>query len=286
MDQDTLVQKIEQLSADLALLHRAVHGTETETVLLGGVATPSYRKLVADVDARESAAAQKAIDAGVVAMGSSATDAALSAAAAAQSAQIASAGADVVTAHAQSIELVAANIEAVQDASGNAVDAAASAAAAAASAAAAAGASGGLAPRMDAVESKNIQQDTRLDAVEGKNTQQDTRLDAVDASLIDKLKTDMSNLAASGINVLFPALKGASGYQKFANGLIIQWGSVAANNTYAFPVEFPNVAVAIAWGRVDGGNGTPGADNINKTNFVYRSLNVANTPARYIAIGY
>ena len=58
MDQQTLVQKIDQFSADLSLFNRAVHGSETETVLLGGVPTPSYRKLVADVDARESQAAK------------------------------------------------------------------------------------------------------------------------------------------------------------------------------------------------------------------------------------
>lgn len=68
MEQETLVQKIGQFSDDLTLLHRAVHGTETETVLLGGVATPSLRKMAADLNARESSAAQTAIAAGVVAV--------------------------------------------------------------------------------------------------------------------------------------------------------------------------------------------------------------------------
>ena len=49
MEQETLVQKIEQFSDDLTLLHRVVHGTEIETVVLGGVATPSLRKMAAQL---------------------------------------------------------------------------------------------------------------------------------------------------------------------------------------------------------------------------------------------
>ncbi|MBD8896232.1 hypothetical protein IG626_09480 [Desulfovibrio desulfuricans] len=159
-DDLTLPEKIERLGEDANLLHAWTHGDETESVSLGGVITPSPRKMMHDLDVRETAAAQAAIAVGVTAAGNSA-------AAAAQSAQIASAGADVVTAHAQSIELVAANIEAVQGASGNADAAAESAAAAAASAAAAAGAvPENLVARVAEVESKNSQQDTRLDAAE------------------------------------------------------------------------------------------------------------------------
>ncbi|MFT4301692.1 MAG: hypothetical protein QM579_08060 [Desulfovibrio sp.] len=61
MDQATLVQKIDQLSGDIDLLRRVVHGTETETVSLGGVSTPSVRKMMADIDVRESQTAQIAI---------------------------------------------------------------------------------------------------------------------------------------------------------------------------------------------------------------------------------
>ncbi len=60
-----------------------------------------------------------------------------------------------------------------------------------AAATAAAAASTGLAPRMDAVETKNTQQDARLDAVEAKNTQQDT-------ALAGKTNVDMSNLSSTG----------------------------------------------------------------------------------------
>lgn len=78
-----------------------------------------------------------------------------------------------------------------QAASGKADESAASAAASAQSAANAYAASEGMAPRMDAVESKNIQQDTRLDAVEAKNTQQDTALSG-------KANQAMDNLTSAG----------------------------------------------------------------------------------------
>ena len=188
-DDLTLPEKIERLGEDANLLHAWTHGDEAATVVLGGVDTPSPRKMMHDLDARESAAAQAAIAAGVTAAGNSA-------AAAAQSAQIASAGADVVTAHAQSIELVAANIEAVQGASGNAADAAASAAAAAASAAAAAGAvPENLVARVAEVESKNSQQDTRLDGVEVSTT-------AINSALSGKANQAMDNLTSAGTTAI------------------------------------------------------------------------------------
>lgn len=73
-----------------------------------------------------------------------------------------------------------------------------SALAAAQSAADAAAASSGLAPRMDAVELKNTQQDTRLDAVEAKNTQQDT-------ALLSKANTALDNISAAGKSAIAKA---------------------------------------------------------------------------------
>lgn len=61
LDQKTLKEKIEQLSTDIALLNRVVHGDVTETVPLGDIDTPTIRKLMADIDARESEAARKAL---------------------------------------------------------------------------------------------------------------------------------------------------------------------------------------------------------------------------------
>lgn len=60
---EELQGKIEQLSTDIGLVNGFTHGTETQTVTLGGKETPSLRKLVADIDARESAAAKDVVDA-------------------------------------------------------------------------------------------------------------------------------------------------------------------------------------------------------------------------------
>jgi len=106
------------------------------------------------------------------------------------------------------------------------------------------------------------------------------------AGLAGKLNVDLSNITASGLSALFPSALGATGYQKFANGLIIQWGYVSTNGTYSFPVAFPTGAVSLTFGRVSGANGVPGADSINASSFSYRSLDVANVPACYMAIGY
>lgn len=77
-----------------------------------------------------------------------------------------------------------------------------------------------------------------------------------------------------------------SGYQKFSNGLIIQWGYVQNNGNYSFPLVFPNSCFSLTFGRVTANEGTPGADSVTASGFYYRSLNIANTIARYIAIGY
>lgn len=61
----TIHEKIEQLSTDIALTRRFVQGSDTETVPLGGVDTPTIRKLCRDIDARESAAAQVTINQGL-----------------------------------------------------------------------------------------------------------------------------------------------------------------------------------------------------------------------------
>ena len=62
MNPQTLKERVEQLSTDIGITHDFVHGTETQTVDLGGKATPSLRKLVHDIDERESRAAQQVID--------------------------------------------------------------------------------------------------------------------------------------------------------------------------------------------------------------------------------
>lgn len=44
----SITEKIEQLQVDIDLMHRFVQGLESETVVLGGIATPTLRNLVAE----------------------------------------------------------------------------------------------------------------------------------------------------------------------------------------------------------------------------------------------
>ena len=104
---------------------------------------------------------------------------------------------------AQAVQDAAANT--VAEATAQAHAAANSANAAAQSAASAAAASGGLAPRMDGVETKNTQQDSRLDAVEVKNTQQDSRMTNAETALAGKANTDLSNATGNAIAKYFYA---------------------------------------------------------------------------------
>lgn len=101
----------------------------------------------------------------------------------------AAASASVASAQATAAEASA------QAASGKADESAASAAASAQSAANAYAASEGMAPRMDAVEAKNAQQDVRLDGVESSTT-------AINSALSGKANLAMDNLTQAGTTVI------------------------------------------------------------------------------------
>lgn len=60
--EEFLYQVQEQLPLDISKLHDFVHGSEMETVNLGGQETPTLRKMVHDIDERESGAAQEVVD--------------------------------------------------------------------------------------------------------------------------------------------------------------------------------------------------------------------------------
>lgn len=60
--EEFLYQVQEQLPLDISKLHDFVHGTEVETVNLAGQETPTLRKMVHDIDERESGAAQAVVD--------------------------------------------------------------------------------------------------------------------------------------------------------------------------------------------------------------------------------
>jgi len=67
-DLESLHQSALNIIADAGLLNTFVNGDESTTVEIGGQQTPSIRKLVADIDARESSAAQTIINNGTEAI--------------------------------------------------------------------------------------------------------------------------------------------------------------------------------------------------------------------------
>lgn len=77
------------------------------------------------------------------------------------------------------------------------------------------------------------------------------------------------------------------GYQKFSNGLILQWGYLMNNaNTYSFPLAWPNGALSVMVSTLRTNSGSRGYNhvgNISKTN--YYALIDANNGYMF-AIGY
>ena len=144
-DPQVIEDGLDQATAELQQLNEKI----TRAVIMPATSEQSPEEVVASIYASRDAAAASASSASTQAMAAQA-----SATAAANSANTAE----------QTVQTAAA--DAVASATAQANAAAASALAAAASAANAEGASGGLAPRMDAVERKNDQQDNRLATIE------------------------------------------------------------------------------------------------------------------------
>lgn len=79
----------------------------------------------------------------------------------------------------------------------------------------------------------------------------------------------------------------STGYQKFRNGLIIQWGaggSTSNQDTITFPVSFPNICCAVIPVLVGGGVRYCSLESFNKSKAVVNKS--AGYSFRYIAIGY
>lgn len=178
-DPQVIEDGLDQATAELQQLNEKI----TRAILLPATSDQSPEDVVQAIYASRDAAA------------ASASAASTQAAAAQASAEAAASGANIAV---QTVQ--AAAEEAVAKAAVQANAAANSAVAAAQSATLAEAASGGLAPRMEAAEQKNIQQDTRLDAVELKNTQQDGRLTSTESSLAGKANADLSNITVNAIN--------------------------------------------------------------------------------------
>ena len=93
--------------------------------------------------------------------------------------------------------------------------------------------------------------------------------------------------------------KGANGYVKLGNGIIIQWGyfsnsSYTQTGTVSLPIAFSNANYALTFGsfrlgQVGYGQGYIVVNSITSTNFVYRLYSGSDffaNQARWIAIGY
>lgn len=125
-------------------------------------------------------------------------------------------------------------------------------------------------------------------------------ISAPDEGMISYLKdTDAIEVYTTAWqNILFSATSlgasGSSGYVRFRNGIIIQWGTTAAGGassalTFTFPIAFPT-AILTAQGIVSasagfGGKGTS-LDTFNQTSVTMAHDIGATTSIRVLVIGY
>jgi hypothetical protein len=93
----------------------------------------------------------------------------------------------------------------------------------------------------------------------------------------------------------FPASLSSGGYQKLANGLIIQWGitgtlAATSSNIITLPIAFPNAGLAYIANSNDGGDSV--TYRCNAKGGTTTSITIVNTytssipGAAYLAIGY
>lgn len=79
----------------------------------------------------------------------------------------------------------------------------------------------------------------------------------------------------------------SGGYQKFSNGLILQWAYLINNtNTYTFPLTWPNKALSVTVSTVRTSSGSRGTNHVaNITNANYYAV-IDGTYGYMFAIGY
>ena len=108
---------------------------------------------------------------------------------------------------------------------------------------------------------------------------------------IQNAQTPSQPVALGQIN----ASIGNSGYQKLPSGIIIQWGAVTSNNTYTFPITFPNACLSLTFGIYTTAAIFAVAYQTSPIptngNFIFQTWNasgagVTNISGYYIAIGY
>ena len=84
------------------------------------------------------------------------------------------------------------------------------------------------------------------------------------------------------------ASKAANGYLKLPNGLIMQWGSVAANTSVTFPIAFPTAALFVLPQIKTSDNTEFGAAHVNPISITTTgfSRTLQTLPVSWFAIGY
>jgi hypothetical protein len=110
--------------------------------------------------------------------------------------------------------------------------------------------------------------------------------------LLKKTDGDSTTTNMSDVNILQSAYSSNSGYVKFANGLIIQWGNKTVDTrggyTCPYNIDFTtsNVFVSVmANDGVDVGE-TMSVLSITKSNFIVNRKNVPTSNWKWFAIGY
>lgn len=106
------------------------------------------------------------------------------------------------------------------------------------------------------------------------------------------LRLGKSGIGTIGCGIVASSSSTSSGYVKFANGLIIQWGNktVSTKNGYTCPYNIyfttPNIFVSAM--ANDGGDNseTMYVHSITKSNFIVNRKNVATSNWKWFAIGY
>jgi hypothetical protein len=108
------------------------------------------------------------------------------------------------------------------------------------------------------------------------------------AAMVDAFKA----ITPAGLASLFTKAHSAPGFQRFPNGLIIQWGSIYAGNgagaTVSLPITFPTNALSMVASHVGGGaaDSTVTAVSLTTTTAYVNSSYTSVIPFLYIAIGY
>ncbi len=101
---------------------------------------------------------------------------------------------------------------------------------------------------------------------------------------------DIANGAVSAAKLLSSdwtnSLSPTNGYQKFPNGLILQWGYAPASSTVTFPVAFPNACKSITLGGFNMASGVPRVTSFNNSSFAYSSASTGGVNSYWMATGY